>query len=305
MGLPPSTVSHFANAIRFAANNGARIINNSWSFSTSCPIPEINDAITYAHQKGCIVVFASGNDSSAVSQPAAGAPSAVLVVGATDSGAQRATYSNYGTSLDIVAPGSDIMTIETSDGYMVASGTSFAAPHVSGILASIWGINPDLPASRVRNIIEQTAQKIGMYGYDLISERPNGTWNQYEGYGLVDMKAAVSAAIGTPPSVPIITSSQTELEAEDLSSIGLGYDKWNVAFLGRSSGYARFYLQNYMPDVTYIWTSTLSDAIGEGQEFIVEYESDCDYPVLHTVECKAMKNGLSVSSGVHFVVSPY
>lgn len=61
---------------------------------------------------------------------------------------------------------------------------------------------------------------------------------------------AVSAAIGMPPSVPIITSSQTELEAEDLSSIGLGYDKWNVAFLGQSSGYARFYLQNYMPDVT-------------------------------------------------------
>ena len=41
---------------------------------------------------------------------------------------------------------------------------------------------------------------------------------------------AVSAAIGTPPSVPIITSSQTELEAEDLSSIGLGYDKWNDCF---------------------------------------------------------------------------
>ena len=71
-----------------------------------------------------------------------------------------------------------------------------------------------------------------MYGYGLISERPNETWNQYEGYGLVDMKAAVSAAIGTPLSVPIITSSQTELEAEDLSSIGLGYDKWNVAFFG-------------------------------------------------------------------------
>ena len=51
---------------------------------------------------------------------------------------------------------------------------------------------------------------------------------------------AVSAAIGTPPSVPIITSSQTELEAEDLSSIGLGYDKWNVAFWGKAQAMQGF-----------------------------------------------------------------
>ncbi|MFQ7502960.1 MAG: S8 family serine peptidase [Alistipes finegoldii] len=55
--MAASTTTNFANAIRFAANNGARVINNSWSFDTSSPISEINNAITYAHGKGCIVVF--------------------------------------------------------------------------------------------------------------------------------------------------------------------------------------------------------------------------------------------------------
>mgnify|MGYP002096268346 FL=1 len=81
LGIAASTTTNFANAIRFAANNGARVINNSWSFDTSSPISEINNAVTYAHGKGCIVVFSSGNKGSAVSQPAAGAPSAFFPPG--------------------------------------------------------------------------------------------------------------------------------------------------------------------------------------------------------------------------------
>lgn len=117
LGIAASTTTNFANAIRFAANNGARVINNSWSFDTSSPISEINNAVTYAHGKGCIVVFSSGNKGSAVSQPAAGAPSATLVVGAIDRNGYKSDFSGYGSSLDVVAPGREIWTTDVTGGY--------------------------------------------------------------------------------------------------------------------------------------------------------------------------------------------
>lgn len=125
LGIAASTTTNFANAIRFAANNGARVINNSWSFDTSSPISEINNAITYAHGKGCIVVFSSGNKGSAVSQPAAGAPSATLVVGAIDRNGYKSDFSGYGSSLDVVAPGREIWTTDVTGGYTCVSGHIF------------------------------------------------------------------------------------------------------------------------------------------------------------------------------------
>ena len=234
LGIAASTTTNFANAIRFAANNGARVINNSWSFDTSSPISEINNAITYAHGKGCIVVFSSGNKGSAVSQPAAGAPSATLVVGAIDRNGYKSDFSGYGSSLDVVAPGREIWTTDVTGGYTCVSGTSFAAPHVSGIVALIWATDPDL--SVWRDIIEQTTRKIGGNTYGVDPLRLNGLWNQFVGYGLVNAYAAVSAVSGSAPTA--------------------------------------------------------------------DFASDTDEPVLHDIECRVLKNGLSTSSGVHLALIP-
>jgi subtilisin family serine protease len=204
LGISASTSTHFANAIRFAANNGARVINNSWSFGNSTsPDPDVNNAITYAHGKGCVVVFASGNDhpTLSVKQPQAGAPSSTLVVGAFDRNGNRADFSGYGSSLDVVAPGTEIWTTTWIGGYSNPSGTSFATPHVSAIAALILSENPALTQQRVVDIIEQSARKVNPASYNYIrtSGRPNGTWNSQVGYGLVDAHAAVSKA-EAPPS---------------------------------------------------------------------------------------------------------
>lgn len=305
LGIAASTTTNFANAIRFAANNGARVINNSWSFETYSPIPELNNAITYAHGKGCIVVFASGNNNGAIQQPMAGANSATLVVGAIDRNGAKSDFSGYGSSLDVVAPGRDIWTTDVTGGYACVPGTSYAAPHVSGIVALIWATDPDLPVWRVRNIIEQTTRKVGGNAYDIDPVRLNGLWNQFVGYGLVDAYAAVSAVSGPAPTAPRIGTSLSEVEPGDLSLMGLGYDKWNIAYLARGEGQATCSIENYDSSVAYVWSSTLPPYTGEGSTFTVDFASDTDEPVLHDIECRVLKNGLSTSSGVHLALIPH
>lgn len=189
LGISASNSTHFANAIRFAANNGARVINNSWSFGTSSPMPDINNAITYAQSKGCVVIFSSGNNHStrAVKQPAAGAPSGTLVVGAINRNGYRADYSGYGSSLDIVAPGTGIWTTTWTGGYSSESGTSFAAPHVSGVAALVLSANPSLPGRDVGNILARSATKLSNYS--------TTTWHEQVGHGLVNAYEAVRLAV--------------------------------------------------------------------------------------------------------------
>lgn len=306
LGIAASTSTAFANAIRFAANNGAKVINNSWSFSTSSPMSEINNAIIYAHSKGCVVVFASGNDSGAVSQPAAGAPSATLVVGSIKQDGYKASYSNYGSSLDLVAPGSGIWTTTWTGGYSSASGTSFAAPHVSGIVALIWARNPSLKAWRVLDIIEQSVRKVGMNEYLGVEERLNGSWNQFFGYGLINAYTAASAATGQAPSSPIINIELlTEIDFNDLLSMELDEaNAWDIIYLARTPFNVTAVIENYDPSAAYQWTSTLSPYYGFSSTFTVEYSSVSE-PELHEITCKILKDGYTETTGISIVLIPY
>ena len=107
--------------------------------------------------------------------------------------------SANGDNLDVMAPGDNIYSTSTDyTGYKSDAGTSYAAPHVSGIAALMLSVNPNLTGQQVRDIIETTAQKIGSiyeYPYSNSSQHPNGTWNFDMGYGLVDAYAAVQKAV--------------------------------------------------------------------------------------------------------------
>lgn len=120
------------------------------------------------------------------------------MVGASDRNGEKADFSRYGDQLDVVAPGVDIMTLGFNDngtyGYPPVSGTSFSAPQVAAVAALMLSVNPNLTNTEVNDIIEQTARKVGQYSYTTTADRPNGTWNTYMGYGLVDATAAVKAA---------------------------------------------------------------------------------------------------------------
>jgi subtilisin family serine protease len=178
------------DAIINAVDLGVKVIQLSLSVSQSTAI---DAAIQYAINNNVVIVCASGNGYlSSVPYPASNAN--VIAVGATEQNNHRAVFSNYGTNLNIVAPGVDIYSTTLNNSYSTSSGTSFAAPQVSGIAALLFSIKPDLTSLQVRNILESTAQKVGGYTYQTISGHPNGTWNNEMGYGLVDAYAAIQAA---------------------------------------------------------------------------------------------------------------
>ena len=200
-----NTSGEFANAIIRAVNSGARVINNSWGdqnhyFYNLVRSSMLESALDYAIDNDVLLVFASGNSGELsghqIDYPAS-AREEILAVGSINENLNRSSFSSFGNELDVVAPGSNIYTTSNSisNYYAVGSGTSLAAPHVTGIAALIFSINPNLTSGQVKNIIEQTAQKIGNYSYNNSSAHPNGTWNNQVGYGLVDAYAAVKAAL--------------------------------------------------------------------------------------------------------------
>ncbi|MFY8187967.1 MAG: S8 family peptidase [Flavobacterium sp.] len=194
-GTPNSRMKR-ADGINWAWQNGADIISNSWGSGVQYQI--IDDAINNAllngrNGKGTIIVFATGNNYGAVSYPANSNPN-IISVGAITSTGIRSSFSNYGSQLDVVAPGSNILSTTWYNGTTSLDGTSMATPHVAGVAALILSVNPCLTAQQVRDIIEQTTQKVGGYSYTTTAGRPNGTWNNEMGYGLVDAHAAVLMA---------------------------------------------------------------------------------------------------------------
>lgn len=210
----PDSRQKRADGFNYAWRNGASVISNSWSSSVQYEI--LDDAISAAltngrNGLGCVVAFASGNDNSSVNYPANSNPD-ILVVGAMSPCGQRKNPnscdgegwgSNYGSTLDVVAPGVLIPTtdITGSAGYTTGdyvsdfNGTSSACPHVAGVAALILSVNPNLSQKQVANIIEKTAQKVGGYNYSTTSGRSNGTWNNEMGYGLINAFAAVASIV--------------------------------------------------------------------------------------------------------------
>lgn len=185
-----------ADGINWAWQSGADVINNSWGSSVQFEVIDdaINNALTNGRNgKGTIVIFSSGNDNSNISYPANSNPD-ILAVGSITSNGSRSSFSNFGSELDVVAPGSGIYSTLPNNTIGSLSGTSMAAPHVSGVAALILSVNPNLTGKEVRDIIEKTSQKIGSFNYSSVSGKSNGTWNNEVGYGLIDAFAAVVEA---------------------------------------------------------------------------------------------------------------
>lgn len=199
-GAPNSRMKR-ADAINFARTNGAAVISNSWGSSVQYQV--INDAISLALSAGrgglgCIVVFASGNDSQGSISYPSDLPG-VIAVGATDSNDLRAYFSNYGTGLDISAPGVDIYTTDRqgTNGYNPSpgpagdyfanfTGTSAAAPHVAAVAALVLSVNNSLSYAQVISILTGSAEKVGGYSYNADG------WSAELGYGRLNACAALN-----------------------------------------------------------------------------------------------------------------
>jgi subtilisin family serine protease len=156
------------NAIRYAVDNGANIINMSFGKSFSPNKNYVDDAIAYAASKNVLMVHAAGNDglnidkesnfpnAKALMQPKSEFP--WIEVGAISSNGQIAEFSNYGgKTVDILAPGVDIYSTMPGAKYDYQNGTSMAAPVVSGVAALIWSHYPNLSATQLKSILMKGA----------------------------------------------------------------------------------------------------------------------------------------------------
>jgi len=162
-----------ANSIRYAVDNGARVINMSFGKSYSPQKDVVDEAVKYAESKGVLLVHAAGNDGKNV-DVAANFPkdkynsgeycSTWLEIGASgrELSALSADFSNYGKkSVDVFAPGVDIYSTVTGDQYKDNSGTSMASPVTAGVAATILSYYPQLTAKDVKAIIMKSAVNYG------------------------------------------------------------------------------------------------------------------------------------------------
>ncbi|MDH3366007.1 MAG: S8 family serine peptidase [Thermoplasmata archaeon] len=150
---------------------------------------EVNDA----KEAGVVMVAAAGNDgTSVVSYPAA--YSAVIAVGATDSSDRRASFSNYGANLDVMAPGVSIYSTQGGGGYQYLSGTSAAAPHVAGVAALMLSVNPALTTVEIGETINATATDIAQTGYD-----PTTGWGIVNAFDAVEQVSSPRVTITEYP----------------------------------------------------------------------------------------------------------
>jgi len=184
------TVSNVAKGIRYAAENGANVINLSLGRKFSSTT--LKDAVDYAWNKGMVLAAAAGNDGNGGKYYPASYPN-VISVAATDYNDKKASFSNFNDEIDISAPGVNVFstfptyefTIGTkygrSQNYDVGSGTSMSVPHVVGLAGLLFAQDINRDNVKVRAIIEETADNLGASG-----------WDKYFGWGRINVSKALN-----------------------------------------------------------------------------------------------------------------
>ncbi len=191
--------SDLANCIRYAADNGADVISNSWGGSGTSQT--IEEALQYAYSKGCLITAAAGNDNSDVAAYHPANSKYVITVAATDQNDNKCYFSNYGSKIDVAAPGGNgssnpynILSLLSSthsvnlNSYIVGSsylrlgGTSMACPYVAGLAALVVGKYPTYSLDAIKKAIYIGAEDKGVQG-----------WDTYYGFGRINVLKTLQA----------------------------------------------------------------------------------------------------------------
>ena len=168
--------SDVATGINWAADNGVKIVN--LSLGSSDYSQTMHDAIQHAVNHGCVVAAASGNDGGNISYP--GRDSLVISVGSVNSNNARSSFSNYGSELDVMAPGESIRVgyYDSDSSYATGTGTSASTAEVSGLAALAVNWHTGASVSDLVSYFRNSAQKIGGLG--------GSSCNDYYGCGLAN-----------------------------------------------------------------------------------------------------------------------
>lgn len=252
------------DGIKYAADNGADIINMSFGTPTIPEDPLFEEAINYAYSKGVVLVAASGNDAD-YGFPEIGYPAAfehVIGVGAIDSNGKKSIYSQYGCQGDIdgsncldITAYVDGLGINATDVYqrsyscfnsytcgnnlindfkafmdISASGTSFASPQVAALAALVLSINDNLTSDQVAEIIYQNATDLRNPNFG----QTEG-WDEQTGWGVIDYYSTVNTLLESKPQLNYIEpdGSSDEFDIQDLFTLKwelIDNDDQNVTF---------------------------------------------------------------------------
>lgn len=185
------------NGIYRAADNGAKVINMSLGtrapgIDRCSPAQDTHKAIQHAISKGVTVVVAAGNDSRDASLTSPASCAGVITVGASSANDGSSSFTNYGSVVDIAAPGVGILSTYPG-GYKSENGTSMSSPHVAGAAALLLSVNPSLSPQQVESCLVSSADSIS-------SARPIGP--------RLNIANALSSCAGTPGQ-PTATPTQT------------------------------------------------------------------------------------------------
>lgn len=184
-----------AAGIIWAADNGAQIINLSLGGASNSVV--LQGAVDYASNRGVILVAAAGNTgANFVLYPAH--YSNVIAVAATDNTNTHASFSNYGPEIDLSAPGASIYSTSPGGTYAYNSGTSMAAPYVSGLAAILLGIPGNGGSGAITMQMQSTALDLGLAG-----------WDDFYGDGLIQMDRAIQSVLGMPTRTATLTQAPT------------------------------------------------------------------------------------------------
>ncbi len=258
LGIQGGDTASLAQALAYAVQNGADVINNSWGCSFACPSnPIIENAVDVAHDAGVTVVFAAGNSGSDITQYSPNHRPNVIAVSASDPADARVFFSNFGF-VDVAAPGGggftppevsqpfrNILSLRASgchpsmcppdllvgDAYVRQAGTSMAAPHVSGVAALIVGAHPTWSPEQVRQALRRSSQDAAAVGFDTDT-----------GYGRVNASRAVTEPT---PLKALITAPLSRVSGPSVA----------VSGIAAGTGFQRYFLEYGLGDAPSSFTA--------------------------------------------------
>lgn len=254
-----SSITNGYDGIVYAVASGADVINMSWGGTGSSTTAQ--NIITWASNQGVVLVAAAGNNNTNTMFYPAGYTECIAVA-ATASGDAKASFSNYGTWVDISAPGNNIYATYYGATYSNLSGTSMASPIVAGLAGLMLSLNPSLTPADIRNCITSTAANINAQNSSYIGQL---------GAGRIDANAAmncISATLNWPPSANFTANVTTVTAGGQVTFTDLSVynpTSWSWTFTGGTP--ASYSGQNPPPIVyntpgTYNVSLTVTNANG-------------------------------------------
>ncbi|MFI4881424.1 MAG: S8 family serine peptidase [Phycisphaerales bacterium JB064] len=217
-GAGSSSIEAILHGAEWAIENGAKTASCSW---TGVQTPAVGASGTYIKSIGGLFLYAADN----FNQNHSGFSWAdTIVVGATDRGDVKASFSSYGRGVDVFTPGVDILSSVLGGGYDFYSGTSMATPVTNGLVSLMWSVAPDASPDALQTLLYATCDDIGAPGFDPIFS--NGRVNAF---------GAVSAAAGSgEPGAPLAIDDRYAVIAGEMSALDVTANDFDLGGLDLS-----------------------------------------------------------------------